>query len=95
MAIEQAVDQVQVARATATRADGEGAREMGFGAGGEGGDLFVPHVNPFDLALATQGVRESIETVTHNAVNTLDASGRESCRELIRHGLGHVGAPSR
>ncbi len=46
LAIEQAVDEMQIAGAAAAGADGEVAGEMRVGAGGEGGDLFVAHVQP-------------------------------------------------
>jgi len=51
LAVEQAVDQVEVARPAASGADRELAGEMGFGAGGEGRGLLVAHVDPVDLLL--------------------------------------------
>ena len=50
MAVEETVDEMQVARAAAAGADGEAARDMGVGAGGESGDLLVAQVQPFDAA---------------------------------------------
>src|SRR5580704_9986321 len=50
LAVEQAVDKVQVAGAATSGADREAAGNVGVGAGGEGGDLLVPHVQPFDPA---------------------------------------------
>src|SRR5882672_8496713 len=43
VAIEQAVDEVQVAWSAASSADSQFAGQVGLGAGGEGGDLLVPH----------------------------------------------------
>ena len=51
VAIEQAVDEVQVAGPAAAGADRELARQMRFGTGRESGDLLVPDMDPFDLAL--------------------------------------------
>ncbi len=51
MAIEQAVDEMQIARPAAAGADGELAGQMRLGAGREGGDLLVADVDPLDLAL--------------------------------------------
>jgi len=57
VAIEQAVDEVQVARPAAPGTNGEGARQMRVGAGGESGDLLVPEVYPPELALAPDRIR--------------------------------------
>jgi hypothetical protein len=51
LAIEQAVDQVQVAGTAATRADRELSGQMRVRARREGRDLLVPDVQPVDLAL--------------------------------------------
>jgi len=53
---QKAVDEVQVARPAASGTNGEIAGQVGLGAGREGGDLFVPHMHPLDLALAADGV---------------------------------------
>src|SRR5262249_39111855 len=60
VAVEQAVDEMQVARTAAAGADRELTREMGLATGGKRGDLLVPDVNPFDLALAAQRVGQSV-----------------------------------
>ena len=46
MAIEQAIDEMQIARTAASGADREVAGDMGVGACGEGRDLFMPHMQP-------------------------------------------------
>ena len=48
MAVEEAVDEMQVAGAAASGADGEAAGDMGVGARREGRDLLVADVQPFD-----------------------------------------------
>ena len=85
MAIEQAVDEVQIAGSAAPRADGELAGQMRLGAGREGGDFFVPDVDPFDLALAADRVGQTVQAVADDAVDALDAGGREGFGELIRN----------
>jgi hypothetical protein len=57
MAVEQTVDEVQIARPAAPGTNGEGARQMRVRAGGESGDLLVPEVYPLDLALASDRIR--------------------------------------
>ena len=49
VAVEQAVDQVQVARAAAAGADRELAGEMGLGAGRESRRLLVAGMHPVDV----------------------------------------------
>ena len=59
VAIEEAVDEVQIARAAAAGADGELARQMRLGARRERGDLLVPDMNPLDLALPAKRRRSA------------------------------------
>ncbi len=75
MTIEEAVDEVQVARPAAPGTDGELARQMRLSAGRERGDFLVSDVNPLDLSLAPYGVSHPIEAITHNAVDALDPCG--------------------
>src|SRR5690242_4689220 len=63
MAIEEPVDEVEIARAAASGADGQGAGEVGLRPGGEGRDLLVPDMDPFDLALAAQRIGQPVEAV--------------------------------
>ena len=51
MAIEQAVDEMQVPGAATTCAHRRAAAEMRFGTSREGGDLLVADMQPFDLGL--------------------------------------------
>ena len=53
MTVKQAVDEMQVSRPATAGTDRKLSRQMRLGAGGEGGDLFVPDMYPFDLALPT------------------------------------------
>ena len=50
VAIEQAVDEMEVAGAAASRADGEFAGDMRVGAGGERRDLLMADMQPLDPA---------------------------------------------
>ena len=80
MAVEQAVDEMQIARAATAGADGEGAGEMRVRAGGEGGYFFMAHMDPFDAAMATDGIGQAIQAVTHDPVNARDTGGGENSR---------------
>ena len=50
VAIEEAIDEVKVAGAATARTHGDVSSEVGFRAGGERSYLFMPHMEPFDLA---------------------------------------------
>ena len=89
LAVEKTVDEVQIARAAAAGAYGEGASDMGVGASGEGGDLLVAHMQPFDAAAPANGVGEAIEAVADNAIDPLHARRGENLDHLVGDGLGH------
>ena len=91
--IEQAVDQVQVARPAATRADGQRTGEVGFRPGGKGGDFFVTHMYPLDIATAAYHIGEAVKAVAHHAIDALDAGGNQGSHELFGDGLAHAGVP--
>ena len=66
-------------------ADRQVAGEMRLGARREGGDLFVPDVNPFDRALAADCIGDTVETVADDAEYALDTGRRQGLDELIRY----------
>jgi hypothetical protein len=57
-----------------------------LGASREGGDLFVPHMHPLNLALAADGVGQTVQAVADDSIDPLDAGGGEDGSELIRNG---------
>jgi len=85
MAIEQAIDEVQIAGPAAAGTNGELTRQMRLGTGREGRDLLVPNVDPLDLALSPQSVGEAVEAIADNAIDPLDASRGQRLDELISH----------
>jgi len=85
VAVEEAVDEVQVARPATARANSEFARQMRLGASRKGSDLLVPDMDPLDFALSSQSVGEAIETIADYAIDPLDARGREGLHELISY----------
>jgi hypothetical protein len=90
VAIEQPVDQVQIARPAAPGADREFPRQMRLGACRECANLLVPDMDPLDLGLAPDRVGQSIQTVADNAVDPLDTGCREGFRKLISNSFCHV-----
>ena len=93
LAIEQAVDQMQIARAATAGADRQAAGEMGLGAGREGGGLFVPHMDPVDGFPAPQRIGEAVERVADDAIDALDAGLLEGFDEIFGGCPAHVANP--
>ena len=91
--VEQTVDEVQVARPAAARADRELAGQVRLGAGRERGDLLVPDVHPLDLPLPADGVGQTVQAVADDTVDALDTCSGEGFRELVSHGLCHGVSP--
>jgi hypothetical protein len=85
MAVEQAVDEVQIAGPAAASTNGEVTRQMRLGTSREGRDLLVPDVDPLDLALSSQSVGEAVEAIADNAIDPLDARCSEGLRKLISY----------
>ncbi len=72
MSVVQTVDEVQVARATAPRANRELSREMSLGSRGECGTFLVSHMDPLDRFHSTKRVCEAVEGVPHDAIDAFD-----------------------
>jgi hypothetical protein len=86
VAIEQAIDEVQVSRPAAPGAHGELTGEMGLGTGREGSDFLVPDVHPLDLPLPPNGIGQTIEAVAHDAIDALYTCGGERRGKLFGNG---------
>src|SRR5215510_10652140 len=95
VAVEQAVDEMQIAWSAAAGADGKLTREMRLAGSGKRRDLLVPHMNPSDLALMAQRVGEPVETVADDSINALHSRCGENLNKLIRDPLCHHLSPSR
>jgi hypothetical protein len=93
MAIEQAVYEMQIAGSATTGADGKLSGQMRFGTRGESRRLFMPHMDPFNLALAPKRVGQPVQTIADNAIDTLDACRGKCLRELVSDGFDHITFP--
>ncbi len=89
VAVEQAIDEVQIARSAAARAHREFTCQVRLGAGSEGGNFLVPDMDPLDLALTANGIRQTIETIADDAIDPLDARGGQCCCELVCYRVCH------
>src|SRR5258706_1027251 len=89
LTVEQAVDEVQIAGSTAAGADRELPCQVRLGTGRESRDLLVPHMHPFDLALATDRVGQPIQAVADDAIYPLHTGGGEGFCKLVSNCFGH------
>src|SRR3981081_991723 len=89
LTIEQAIDEVQIARAAAPGADRKLACQMCFSTGRESRDLLMPHMYPFDLALATDRIGQPIQAIADDAIYPLHTGGGEGLCKLVSNCFGH------
>jgi hypothetical protein len=48
-------------------------------------DFFMPHVDPFDLAIAPHRVRQAVQAVAYNAIDPFDTCCNKDIDKLIRN----------
>jgi len=87
VAIEKAIDELEVARPTASCADSEFARQMRFCTGGESRNLFVPDMHPLNFVLSANRIGEAVQAVTNNTVDAFHFYCAERLGKLICNGL--------
>src|SRR4051812_15303150 len=86
---------MQVAWSAASRTNGELARQMRLGTGGEGCDFLMPDRDPLDPAPAADGVRQAVQAVADEPVDAFDAGSGQDLDELFGHSLCHEASPER
>src|SRR5215813_10896199 len=69
VAIVESVDQVQIARTAASRADRQCSRKVRFRSCGKGGRLFVPQMNPLKAVGGANRVRNAVKRVAGQAID--------------------------
>src|SRR6266404_2535668 len=89
VAVEQTIDEVQVARAATSGADRETTCDMRIRAGGERSDFLVPDMQPLHAAMAAQCIGEAIEAVAYDSIDTLDTGGGEGFDHLVCNSACH------
>jgi hypothetical protein len=87
LTIEQAVDEVQIARSAASRADRKLSCQVRLGTGRKGRDLLMTDVDPLNLALSPQRIGKPVQAVADDAVDPLHARRGKRFGELIGDGL--------
>src|SRR3984885_3882940 len=89
LAIVQAIDQVHVSRPAASGAHRQFASEMRFCAGREGGCLFMAHANPLDVLAGANRIRDAIERIARDAINSLNVRSHQDVYQQVSHSLCH------
>jgi hypothetical protein len=89
MAVEEAIDEVEIAGSAAARADRESPRQVCLGPGCKRGDFLMANMDPLDLAATPERIREPVQTVPHDAVNTFHARRLQDLGELVCYGSRH------
>ena len=89
VAIEKSVDQMQIARPAASGTHRQFACQMRLGPGGECGDLFMPHMEPLDLGLPAQRIRQPIQAVADDAIDAPNPGRSQRFRELVGYRFRH------
>ncbi len=69
VAVEQAIDEMQVARPATPGADRQFAREMRLRSCGEGCSFLMAHMDPVDRFEPAQRVRQRVQAVPDHAVD--------------------------
>jgi hypothetical protein len=83
LAIEQAIDQMEIAGTTAARAHGKVPSEMSFGSRSESGSFLMAHVDPIDRFSSPERVRNTVEGVANHTVDALHARLLESFDQIF------------
>ena len=90
MAVEQTIDEVEIAWPATAGAHREIATRGGLAAGREGRHFFMPYVHPIDPAKPAKAVDEAVEAIASDAPDPLHPGIRECDGHQIRDGtVGH------
>jgi hypothetical protein len=89
LAIVKAIDQVQVSGTAASGAYSQFAGQMRFRARRERPCLLITHADPLDILAGANRIRDAIERVAGDAVNSLNARSHENVDQQVSHSLCH------
>jgi hypothetical protein len=90
MAIEQAINKMEVARTATAGADRELSGELGLGARRETSYFLMPHMHPLYTFSLAHRVGKAVKRVADYTVNPPYARGGERLDKYLCHLFGHV-----
>ena len=89
LAIVKAIDQMHVSGPAASGAYSQFASEMRLCTRRERGCLLMPHANPLDILAGANRIRDAIERIAREAVNSLNARSHQDVYQQVSHSLCH------
>jgi hypothetical protein len=89
LAIVKAIDQMHVAGPAASGANSQFAGKMRLRARRERGCFLVARTNPLDLFTAANRIRDAIERIARQAVNSLDARSYQDVYQQVGYSFCH------
>src|SRR5208283_2285813 len=84
---------MHVSGPAAARAYRQFASEMGIGAGGESGHLLVSQMNPLNLLACANRIRDSIERIAADTVNSFDSCFHQNINKQVSYSFCHAFFP--
>jgi hypothetical protein len=94
VAVKQSVDEMEIARPTASCTYSKLPSQMSFRTRGEGCRLLVSGMDPLDVAAFTEGFRQPVQAVANDAVNALDTGGMQNLGKNVSDLGFHNGLPA-
>src|SRR5215472_4686025 len=86
MTIEKSIDKMEIARPATSGADSQLSRDVRVGTSGEGSNLFMSDVDPFNRLFAADRVDDADQRIAHDTVNAFGAHVSQSLNKGLRHG---------
>jgi hypothetical protein len=88
LAIEEAIDEGQIAGSTAAGANRKLSCQVRLGSGSEGRGLLVTQMYPIDLALTADCIGQPVQAVADDTIDPFHAGDGEDFCKLVSDGFG-------
>jgi hypothetical protein len=90
MAVEEAIDQVDVARSATACAHHKVTTQVGFRTGGKRRNFLMPNMHPLDLMMLPDSVGNTVQGISTDPVDALDSGRNERLDDNFCRNGGHV-----
>src|SRR5262245_59971247 len=87
--VVESIDQVCVSRSAAPGTNRQLFRQMCFRSGSKGSALLMPDVDPTQQPTSSNGVRDAVERIAGNPIDSLHAGMNQSLHQQFRNILAH------
>ncbi len=92
VAVEQPVDEMEVARTARSGANRQLTADLRLGTSGESGNLFMTRRHPVDSAHTIEAVAQPVKRISGDSPDTLDARAFQRLRNQRGNGVLHSGS---